>query len=188
MKLRRKIAATVLCAGAFTSALAGQQSAVAQTAPNAASQVKPLAGVFNPIVNFGDSSKCMSAPTPAPNTAVVEARCDGSDAQKWELKSFGTNIWQFTNKNGAGFCLFAFSPPPSNGAPMGLNDCRTVSNEEFNTHRSSTGFVSLESRSGFTNTGFCVDIPGGSGAPYGQQLVLFGCNGSQSQSWHVVFP
>ena len=188
MKLRGKIVGKLLCAGAMIAALAVPGAAVAQAAPSPTTHATPLAGVFNPIVNFGDSTKCMSAPTAAVNTAVVEARCDGSSAQNWELRSFGTNIWQFINQNGAGFCLFAFSPPPRNGAPMGLNDCRTVSNEEFNTHTSSTGFVSLESRTGFTNTGFCVDVPGGSGAPYGEQLVLFQCNGSQSQFWHVVFP
>lgn len=186
MEFRRKIVGMVLGAVALAAALAGTGTAVAQATP--AAQAAPHAAVFNPISNFGDPSKCMSAPVAAANTAVVEARCDGSDAQSWELRQFDTNIWQFLNKNGAGFCMFAFSPPPRNGAPMGLNNCRTVSNEEFNTHTSSTGFRSLESRTGFTNTGFCVDIPGGAGAPYGQQLILFGCNGSQSQSWHVVFP
>ncbi|WP_026421881.1 RICIN domain-containing protein [Actinokineospora inagensis] len=188
MEFRRKITGVLLGAAALTTAIAGSGVAVAQAAPSPTSQVTPFATVFNPIVNFGDRTKCMSAPTPAVNTAVIEARCDGSDAQSWEVKSFGTNIWQFLNKNGTGFCLFAFSPPPRNGAPMGLNNCRTVSNEEFNTHTSSTGFVSLESRTGFTNTGFCVDVPGGATAPYGEQLELFQCNGSQSQSWHVVFP
>jgi len=177
VEFRKKILGMLLGAAALIAALAGPGAAVAQAAP-----------VFNPISNFGDPTKCMSGPTPAANTAVTEERCNGSDAQSWELRSFGTNIWQFINKNGAGFCLFAFSPPPRNGAPMGLNDCRTVSNEEFNTHTSTTGFVSLESRTGFTNTGFCVDIPGGAGAPFGEQLTLFQCNGSQSQAWHVTFP
>ena len=70
--------------------------------------------------------------------------------------------------------------------PAGLNACRTVSNEQFDTHANLPNIVELESRTGFSDSGFCMDVPGASKTP-GLQLQLFDRNGSLAQRWVVGF-
>ena len=167
---------------ALAVAFLGVSGAVAQAAP--AAHAKPLVGVFNPIRNVGNN-KCLQPVSPVVSSPVVQEPCDGSLAQGWEIVSLGSNHYRFLNQL-SGLCLFAFSPPPTNGDPMGLNTCRTVSNEEFNAGATLPNVVSLESREGFTDTGFCLDVPGGA-ATDGLQMQLFQCNGTLAQRWVVGF-
>jgi hypothetical protein len=69
---------------------------------------------------------------------------------------------------------------------MGLNNCRDVSNEEFNTGRSLPDIAPLESRTGFKDTHFCIDVPGGQTAD-GLQMELRPCNGTLLQRWIIGF-
>ena len=81
----------------------------------------------------------------------------------------------------SGACLFAFIGA-QRGAPMGLNTCRTVSNEQFDTYTSlPSNFTVRESKIGLRDTGFCVENPGGAGV----QLVLFECDGARQERWEV---
>jgi hypothetical protein len=160
----------------------------AQAVPDPTVQVTPFDGIFNPIRNVGLSAgpkKCIQPVSPVVNSPVVQNTCDGSQAQNWAFIQVGTNHYRFVNQL-SGLCLFAFSPPVSNGDPMGLDTCRTVSNEEFNVGTSLPEVVSLESRIGFRDTGFCVDVPEGN-AMDGLQMRLFQCNRTLAQRWVVGF-
>ena len=170
------LAAVVMSAAVSILAYGG---GAAQAAPNTA-----FAGVFNPIRNVGNN-KCLQPVAPVVSSAVVQQTCDGSVAQGWQFVSLGSNRFRFINQL-SGLCLFAFSPPATNGDPMGLNTCRDVSNEEFNAGTSLPNVVILESRVGFKNTGFCLDVPGGT-ATDGVQMQLFRCNGTLAQRWVVGF-
>jgi hypothetical protein len=44
----------------------------------------------------------------------------------------------------------------------------------------------LESRVGFRDTGFCVDVPGNE-ATDGLAMQIFKCNGTDAQRWLVGF-
>lgn len=162
----------------------GYGGGAAQAAPAPVEQSTPRAGVFNPIRNVGNN-KCLQPVAPVVSSAVVQQTCDGSVAQGWQFVQVGTNHFRFLNQL-SGLCLFAFSAPAGNGDPMGLNTCRDVSNEEFNAGTSLPNVVSLESRSGFRDTGFCLDVPGGA-ATDGLQMQLFRCNGTLAQRWVVGF-
>jgi hypothetical protein len=177
------VSATVLSiagAGAATTAHAAQADTAA---------VKPFAGVFNPIKN-SNNDLCLQAVAPAPGTAVVQEPCisDPNDPnaqlQGWQAISIGGRTG-FLNQSG--YCLFAFVGA-KNGAPLGLNTCRTVSNEEFDTSAPLPNVVTIESRIGFVDTGFCIFGPGTSTTP-GQQIVLESCDSSVlAQHWSVGFP
>ena len=181
MKFVSKVLGILPGAAALVAAAVVGGGGVAQATPAPAGHVTPHAGVFKPITNQGDTTKCLSATMGAAGAAVIEQTCDPTNSlQNWKFENLGGTTYRFVNQSG--FCLFAFSPPAANGKPMGLNTCRTVSNEQFNTHSTLPGFVTLESESGFTNTGFCVDIPGVDGG----QAILFRCSSSNSfELWGI---
>lgn len=142
------------------------------------------AGVFKPITNQADTTECMSATSGAVSAQVIEQKCNPSNPlQGWEFQKIGSSdSTEYTFLNESGFCLFAFSPPPAAGKPMGLNTCRSVSNEDFTTRGVILpGFAEIDSLSGFENTGFCVNAPGTDGA----QLVLESCVQSNSETWSI---
>ena len=157
---------------------------VAQAAPAPAGHVTPFAGVFNPIRNVGNN-KCLQPVVPVEQSGVVQEPCDGSTLQGWQFVSLGSNHYRFVNQ-ASGACLSTFSPPPNNGDPIGLQMCRNVSNLEFNAGTSLPNVVVLESREGFVNTGFCLDVPGASSQD-GLQMQIFQCNGTLAQRWVVGF-
>ena len=177
------------------AAIAGTGAAAAQAAPasaaHAGSHVTPhLSGVFQPIRNVGNNL-CLEPTTPAgPNSPVVQEPCaqPGSNEailQGWETQSLGGTTFKFVNQ-ASGDCLFAFIGA-EDGAPMGLDTCHPSSNEEFDAHTSLPNVTVLESKIHFSDTGFCLDVPGASTTP-GLQLDLFSCNGSLAQRWVVGFP
>ncbi|MGH3624283.1 MAG: RICIN domain-containing protein [Sciscionella sp.] len=185
MKVRHKVV-RMLAVGASAAAVSLIGGGAAHAAQVTTTPVTPFAGVFNSIRNVGNNgSKCLQPEFPVVNAKVVQEPCDASNpAQGWQSLQVGTNHYRFINQ-GSGLCLNAFTAA-ANGSPMGLSACRNVSNEEFNTHTSLPDVVSLESRIGFRNTGFCIDVPGGR-ADNGLQMQLFRCNGSLAQRWVVGF-
>jgi len=182
------------------AAIAGTGAAAAQAAPAPASHVVAshvvshvvphLSGVFQPIRNVGNNL-CLEPTTPAgPNSPVLQEPCAQSGTneailQGWETQQLGGSTYKFVNQ-ASGACLFAFVGA-QNGAPMGLDTCRTVSNEEFDAHTTLPNVSVLESKIHFSDTGFCMDVPGASTTP-GLQLQLFNCNGTLAQRWVVGFP
>jgi hypothetical protein len=190
VEFRSKFIRMLVCAGMLTAAAVAQGGGVAQATPDSHMAVKPLAGpgVFSPLRNLGRSlgpNMCLQPVSPVVSSPVVQQHCDGSLAQGWQFIQTGTNHYRFLNQL-SGLCLFAFIDPAANGNPMGLNTCRTVSNEEFNAGRSLPDIVSLESRTGFRDTGFCLDVPGGASTD-GLQMQLWQCNGTAAQRWVVGF-
>jgi hypothetical protein len=172
------------------AAVAGTGVAAAQAAPTPASHIRPLAGVFEPIRNVGNNL-CLEPVTPAgPNSPVVQMPCaqpgtDEAVLQGFETQQISGTTYKFVNQK-SGACLFAFTKA-QNGAPMGLDTCRTVSNEEFDAHTTLPNVAELESKIGFSDTGFCMDVPGAT-TNTGVQLQLFSCNGTLAQRWVVGFP
>lgn len=183
MNLPRRIFGLMGPAVALAAAAVAGTGAVAQASSSPAVHLKPLAGVFNPIKNVGNGM-CLQPVTPVANTAVVQEPCDGSSMQGWQQVQVSGTTYGFLNQ-ASGDCLFAFTGA-QNGAPMGLNSCRTVSNEQFDAHATLPNVTELESRIGFSDTGFCVDVPGAS-TTAGLQLQLFSCNGTLAQRWVIGF-
>lgn len=189
MQVRTKILVGLLM-GALATVLsiAGAGAATTAHATATSTSVKPLVGVFNPIRNVGNNL-CLQPVIPAPNSAVVQEPClaagdPNASIQGWQAVTIGGRTGFLNQASGA--CLFAFVGA-QDGAPMGLNVCRTVSNEEFDTSAPLPNVVQIESRIGFTDTGFCVDVPGAS-TTVGLQMQLFSCNGTLAQRWVVGFP
>lgn len=175
------IAATLLMAGI---GLAGTATgASAQPAPN--TSVAPRVGVFNPIKNVGDS-ECLQpiGGSTALFAAIVQEPCNGSAAQGWQFLKVATNHYHFLNQN-SGLCFDAFDGV-FNGARLLQNTCANISNDEWNTGATLPDVVKLESRVGFRDTGFCIDVPGGA-ATNGAAMQIFGCNGTLAQRWVVGF-
>lgn len=174
-KFMSRIVGVLLAAGLAAVSMAG----VAQAAP-----ISPLAGVFNPIRNVGNGL-CLQPDVPVDGGRVVQETCvAGSIAQGWQFQQVATNRYTFVNQL-SGLCLSVFIGP-ANGSPMGLQRCRNASGQQFNSRASLPNVVTLESRFGFRDTGFCLDVPESSTTP-GVQMQIFECNGTLAQRWVVGF-
>jgi Ricin-type beta-trefoil lectin domain-like len=177
-------AAAILLAGAGLAATT--TGAKAQSA--SATSITPFAGVFNPIKNVGNGMCLQPANgSTADAAAIVQEPCvrGGSPAQSWEDRQVGTNHYRFINQ-ASGLCFDAFDGA-LNGGRLLQGECKSISNEEFNTGKELPDVVSLESRVGFRNTGFCIDVPGAQ-ATAGLAVQIFRCNGTLAQRWVVGFP
>lgn len=185
MKLTRKSLGLVAPAVALAAgALVAGTGTAAQASTVSAGHAKPFVGVFDEIKNVGNNL-CMQATQATPNVPVVQEPCDSTNPlQGWQFTQISGNTYGFLNQ-GSGACLFAFVGA-QNGAPMGVDTCRKVSNEQFDTHASLPNVTELESKIGFSDTGFCVDVPGATTNP-GVQLQLFTCNGTLAQRWVLGF-
>jgi hypothetical protein len=175
---------SVLSAAAVSAvaALVVQGGAVAQAAP--LDPPPPPPPVTHPIKNFV-TGKCLQPLGLSVSAPVVQEPCNGSAVQGWTFVQLATNHYRFRNQL-SGLCLFSFIDPAASGNPMGLNTCRDVSNEEFNTGRTLPDIPPLEARTGFKDTGFCVDVPDGQPTD-GLQMELRRCNGTLQQRWIVGF-
>ncbi|BFU44414.1 RICIN domain-containing protein [Krasilnikovia sp. MM14-A1004] len=172
--------------------LAGTALAVTPAGAEArsAAPVRPLVGgVFNPIRNVGDG-KCLQpeGESMAEFAAIVQMPCATTGlaglAQGWQQIRVGTNHYRFVNQL-SGFCFDAFDGA-FNGARLLQGTCVPISNEEFNTNTGLPNVVALESRVGFRNTGYCIDVPGA--LPFdGMAMQIYRCNGTLAQRWVVGF-
>jgi hypothetical protein len=133
-----------------------------------AASVGPLSGVFNPMKNVGNGL-CLQPDVPVDGGRVVQQDCDANNlAQGWQFKQLATNRYEFS------------------GSPVGLQRCREASGQQFNSSATLPNVVTLESRFGSSNTGLCLDVPGGL-STRGLQMQIFGCNGTLAQRWVVGF-
>jgi hypothetical protein len=159
------------------------QSGTARTAPP-----PPLGGVFHPIRS--DRNLCLepAGRSTAEFAVIVQQRCattgQESLAQGWQSIKVGTNHYRFVNQL-SGFCFDAFDGA-HNGARLLQGTCVPISNEEFNTGTSlpASSSVKIESREGFRDTKFCVDVPGGN-PTRGLAVQFFTCNGTSAQKWTI---
>jgi hypothetical protein len=150
-----------------------------------AASVGPFSGVFNPMRNVGNGL-CLQPDVPVDGARVVQQDCDANNlAQGWQFKQLATtNRYEFINQL-SGLCLSVFIAP-ANGSPVGLQKCREASGQQFNSSATLPNVVTLESRFGSSNTGLCLDVPGGL-STRGLQMQIFGCNGTLAQRWVVGF-
>ncbi|GLZ42793.1 RICIN domain-containing protein [Actinokineospora sp. NBRC 105648] len=151
-----------------------------------ASATGASAAAFHPIKNSG-SGLCLQPQggSTAELVAIVQMPCQrGNPAQGWLEQRVGSHHYMFLNQ-ASGFCFDVFGPA-ANGTRVLQGQCKRISNEEFNTNVDLPAITVLESRVGFRDTGFCVDVPGGQSTP-GLAVQVFRCNGTPAQSWVVGF-
>lgn len=178
---RRKLGLAASVAAMATAMVAGS-GAMAQASSASTGHIKPFDGVFNPIKNVGNGL-CLQPVNPVPNSPVVQKRCDGTVIQGWEYRRDSLGGYDFINQ-ASGACLNAFIKA-ENGAPIGLDTCRSVSNERFDTSPLPNVTI-MQSMIGGRDNGFCVDVPGAS-TQEGLQVQLWGCNGTLAQRWIIGF-
>ncbi|GAA2047134.1 hypothetical protein GCM10009839_60050 [Catenulispora yoronensis] len=184
MNLSRRKLGLVASIATMAGAMVAGGGAVAQASSASAGHITPFAGVFNPIRNVGNGL-CLQPLSPVPNSAVVQEPCDGGVMQGWQyIHDDSHGGYVFVNQ-ASGACLNAFIKA-ENGAPIGLDTCRVVSNERFDTN-TLPNVTAVESRIGWKDNGFCLDVPGASSQP-GLQMQLWGCNGTLAQRWVIGFP
>ena len=181
--LRRRtvgLISTLLMAGACLAAT----TTGADAQPSSATSVKPLAGLFHPVKNVGDNL-CLQpeAASTALFAKIVQKPCDGSIAQGWQYLQLATNHYRLENQL-SGYCIWAWDGA-FNGGRVLQDECHS-SNSEINTAATLPDVVKLESRVGFRDTGFCIDVPGGAGTD-GLAMQIYQCNGTLAQRWVVGF-
>jgi hypothetical protein len=177
MKFMSKIAGVLLATG-LAAVLTGGG---AQAAPN-----RPFVGVFNHMRNIGNNL-CLQPDVPVDGGGIVQQVCDANNiAQGWQFLQVAPNINRYVFLNQlSGLCLSVFIGP-ANGSPMGLQRCRNASGQQFNADGKLPNTVILESRFGFRDSGFCLDVPESS-STLGLQMQIFECNGTLAQRWVVGF-
>lgn len=148
-----------------------------------------LGSGFTAIRNVG-SNMCLEpeGQSTAEFARIVQQPCVTTGlegfAQGWESIRVGTNHFRFKNQL-SGFCFDAFDGA-FNGARLLQGTCVPISNEEFNTGRSLPAVTKIESRVHFTDTGYCVDVPGNQAVP-GLAMQIYRCNGTPAQVWVIGF-
>jgi hypothetical protein len=159
---------------------------VGATAVLALATPASAAGVFNPIKNVGNGLCLQPANSSAAvGEAIVQMPCiPGSLAQGWQAQRVTGTRYKFINQF-SGLCMNAFGPTV-NGTPVLQIECVTVSNEEWNTGALLPNVVQIQSRAGNRDSGFCIDVPEGTGVP-AVAMQIFGCNGTLAQRWIVGF-
>ncbi|MFL6145065.1 MAG: RICIN domain-containing protein [Labedaea sp.] len=140
-------------------------------------------GGFTPIKN-PNNGKCLQPASNADAARIIQKTCNGTSAQTWLSIPVGTNHFRFQNFDSR-LCFDAFDGA-FNGARLLQGSCAGISNEEFNTGARLPGLVKLETRVGFRDTGFCVDIPNDDPTE-DKAMQIFRCNGTTAQQWLVGF-
>jgi hypothetical protein len=180
------LAATIVLAGLALAATATEANAQPAPASASSTSVTPFAGVFHPIKNVGNG-KCLqpAGGSTAEFAAIVQVPCTNSIAQGWQYTpASGSNHYRFVNQL-SGYCFDAFDGT-FNGARLLQGTCVPISNEEWNTGAPLPNVVSLMSRVGFRDTGYCIDVPGAQ-ATDGLAMQMYRCNGTLAQRWVVGF-
>ncbi len=174
------LAATVMAGAGVVATAAGADAQVPPAKPGPA-----FAGVFNPIKNVGNGM-CLQPEggSAAEGALVVQAPCNGGIAQGWQQVRFNGNNYGFINQL-SGFCVDAVGPV-ANGTLIIQYECKRISNEEWKASAPLPNVVTLMSRIGFRDTGFCIDVPGAQ-ATNGLAMQIYRCNGTLAQRWVVGF-
>jgi hypothetical protein len=140
------------------------------------------AGVFMPIRNEGNFL-CLQPASAAAEAAVVQAPCNGSIAQGWWFQQTSASNRYHIVSQLSGLCMNAFGAT-ANYTPVLMIDCVTVSNEEWKSSVPVPEIVTLMSRAGWKDSGFCIDVPGGA-STVGLAVQIYGCNGTLAQRWNA---
>jgi hypothetical protein len=145
--------------------------------------------VFTRIQNQGNL-KCLQPENESQEefARIVQVTCTQTGnrafAQSWQRIDLGNNRFRFQNQL-SGFCLDAFDGA-FNHARLLQGTCVPISNEEFRTSATPPGLVTIQSRVGFRDTGFCIDVPGAS-TQEGLAMQIFRCNGTVAQGFFHGF-
>lgn len=185
MIARRMVAALVALAGLLASLVLGTPTAAAPRP--AAHVVTPhLGGVFTPIKSLSNNL-CLQPSSNSIFASVVQEPCaaTGPDSigQGWEFLKVATNHYQFLNQL-TGLCLDAFDGAVNGGRVL-VNTCANISNDQWNTGIGLPNTAKIESRTGFRDTGWCIDTTVSFPQP-GLPVLLFGCNDGLDQGWLIA--
>ena len=123
----------------------------------------------NPIVNDGDSAKCVDDNTGSTTdgTKVQMWDCNGTAAQNWTPESDGTIQL-------GGKCMDITGGSTANGALVELWDCNGGANQQWQPQLNGSLLNPV--------SGKCLDDTGFNTAD-GTQLELWTCNGGSNQQW-----
>jgi hypothetical protein len=112
--------------------------------------------------------------------AIVQERCDNSDAQDWVTISLGGTHIQYKNLRSQ-LCLDARGGA-TNGTPVQQWTCNSISNEKWDIGEDIPDHpYTLVSLVSGTHS-YCLDDPFQSTAN-GTTMQIFKCNGTAAQSW-----
>ncbi|MBB4743695.1 hypothetical protein BJY16_007154 [Actinoplanes octamycinicus] len=148
-----------------------------------------LTGELHPIKNVGNGLCLQPEDGPDADPRILQMTCTGKPNQAWTTLGSGTGRYWFVNAAG-GRCVSVGDIPINHGIVVAGNcslsdgSGRTPSNAQWVPSGSLPGSVALRSWVGRTTTAFCLDVPGGSGAP-GTAVQLYTCNGTPAQRWTV---
>ncbi len=186
MQARSKIFRGLLM-GALAAVLSAAGAGAATAAQATTTSVTPFIGIFHPIRNVGHSDLCLQPQSTDEFAAIVQEPCDGSAIQGWQDRQIGTNHYNFINQ-ASGECMDAFDGAFNEARVLQSQCSGSVgnSNQQWNTAATLPAVVSIMSRVGFRDTGFCVDEPGQQAIP-GLAMQIFGCNKTLAQLWIVGF-
>ncbi|MFI5897287.1 RICIN domain-containing protein [Actinoplanes sp. NPDC051513] len=165
MRIRRKILAAAM-SGVATLALIVSTGGAAHAAP---------IQIWNHWTGL-----CLQPASYEEFAAVVQKPCDDAvDLQAWTFQRVTGTRYKFWNP-ATDLCLNEFDPLDFSARVL-MVGCARVSNEEWQTHVTLPhGAFPLESRSGNTDTQYCID------ANLGDAVLMWGCLGSPSQNWAVL--
>ena len=146
--------------------------------------------VFTRLQNQGNL-KCLQPENESTQefARIVQVTCTQTGvrafAQSWQHIDLGNSHFRFQNQL-SGYCIDAFDGA-FNGARVLQGTCVPISNEEFRTSAAPPALMTLQSRVGFRDTGFCIDVPGASSQEF-LAVQLFQCNGTVAQGlFHGFF-
>jgi hypothetical protein len=120
--------------------------------------------------------------------AVVQERCDSSLPQDWVFHRLSVSRPLYRIENLLSHqCLDALGGA-TNGTRVVQWPCVSISNETWDTGVGLTGFptaVTVKSRVSGT-TSHCLDVPGGQLDTPGLPMQIWGCNGTDAQTWILL--
>jgi hypothetical protein len=161
----------------------GAPAVTGEAKPTSAAQI---ASAFHLIKNSGNGL-CLQPEggSTAEFARIVQMPCDRTNAaQGWLEQRLASHHYSFLNQ-ASGFCFDVFDGA-FNNARLLQGTCKRISNEEFNTNVDLPNVTILETRVGFHDNGFCVDVPGGQ-STVGLPMQIFQCNGTPAQRWVIGF-
>jgi hypothetical protein len=171
-------------AAAVPAAAPSGTSASAQPATSAPPTPKPAAASPKPAnppatvvtIRGAQTGLCLGASDNDNGAAVVQARCNGKDRQRWRQVAAAGGTVNLVN-TASGRCLDVYRGSGDDGAKVVLWSCNGGTNQQWRP-TSAGNAVALVSM----GSGKCLDVPGRSEKP-GVKLQQLTCNGTPAQLW-----
>jgi Ricin-type beta-trefoil lectin domain len=168
-----------LAAGPASAALATATGA--NTEPVTSKTATPFVGILHPIQNVGNGKCLQPEGGSTGEVGIVQVPCDGSPAQGWLFSQLSGSDYHIINQL-SGRCIYLNQFPIVNGSPIIQTDCSGVTNETWKSSSAPPDVVTLMSRAGRKDTGFCINA-----SSDGQHVQMHICDGTLAQRWVIGF-